>query len=49
MTIARVVIIMYMGTVMYVHNRVGTNVTGHKCAWPTIMYGYSRVGSQFSL
>ena len=30
MIMARVVIIMYMGTVMYVQNRVGTIIYGHK-------------------
>ena len=28
-----VIIIIYMGTVMYVHNRVGTIIHGHKRVW----------------
>ena len=33
MNMARVVIIMYMGTVKYVHSRVDTIIYGHKRVW----------------
>ena len=45
---ARVVIIMDMGTVMYMHNHMSTNVFGHRGVG-TIIYGHSHVYAQICL